>query len=182
MKRKKLRNNIIAAGIIMIMSTFFLTGCGTSTAIKDFASYAKGVDEITLPEEVRIVALGEATHGNKEFQELRLDVFSHLVETTDVRAFVLEGDFGSCALTNDYILHDKGTAEEAVKNLGFDIYKTDEMLALVEWMHNYNQNVSENEKVRLYGIDMQQNEATLNRVEDFYHTVDPTKADEYISK
>lgn len=143
MNRKKTRNNIISTGLIITMSTFFLMGCGTSQAIKDFASYAKGVNEITLPEEVRIVALGETTHGNKEFQELRLDVFSHLVETTDVRAFVLEGDFGSCALTNDYILHDEGTAEEAVKNLGFDIYRTDEMLALVEWMHDYNLNVSD---------------------------------------
>jgi len=34
-----------------------------------------------------------------------LEVFKHLVETTNIRAFILEGDMGGCALINEYI-HD----------------------------------------------------------------------------
>ena len=107
---------VFTLGAVMMLGLGTLTGCGKGgSELKDFSTYAQNVVDITIPEEVRIVALGEATHGNKEFQELKLDVFAHLVETTDVRAFALEGDFGGCAKANKYILHNEGTAEEAVK-------------------------------------------------------------------
>ena len=119
-KNRKWMKKIVCLGAVVTMSLSTLTGCGSkgSTEVKDFAAYAQEVEGIKLPEEVRIVALGEATHGNIEFQELKLDVFTHLVETTAVRGFALEGDFGGCALANQYILYDEGTAEEAVKSLG----------------------------------------------------------------
>ena len=40
-------------------------------------------------------ALGEATHGNKEFQELKLDVFA-FVETTRVRDLLWKQIFPMC--------------------------------------------------------------------------------------
>lgn len=182
MRKHDFAKRILAMGMVMTLGVSLLTGCNAKDEAKDFASYAKKIEEITLSEDVRIVALGEATHGNKEFQELKLDVFAHLVETTTVRGFALEGDFGSCAIANDYILHDEGTAEDAVKNLGFEIYRTDEMLELVQWMHDYNQSADENDKVRLYGFDMQRYEAALNRVQDFYNEVDQEKGKNYTAK
>ncbi len=179
---KTIIKKLIATGMSATMTAFLLTGCGAASSLMDFANYAKGIDAITLPNEVRVVALGEATHGNVEFQELKLDVFSHLVKTSDVRAFALEGDFGSCSLANEYILYDKGTATEAVKNLGFNIYKTDEMLELVQWMHDYNLEASADEKVRLYGFDMQQHESNIQRLKTFYQTTDAVKGEHYLSK
>jgi len=181
MRKNHFAKKILAMGLMMVMGVSLLTGCDAKE-VKDFASYAKSAEDITLPEEVRIVAFGEASHGNKEFQELKLDVFSHLVETTTVRAFALEGDFGCCAIANDYILHDEGTAENAVKNLGFEIYRTDEMLKLVQWMHDYNLTADENDKVRFYGIDMQRGEASLDRVKEFYDIVEKNKGTEYMTK
>lgn len=173
---------VFAAGLIMTMSVQLLTGCSAKDEVKDFSKYAKNVEDITLSDEVRIVALGEATHGNKEFQEVKLDVFAHLVETTNVRAFAIEGDFGSCLIANDYILYDIGTAENAVKNLGFEIYRTDEMLELVQWMHDYNESAKEDEKVRFYGFDMQRNEAARERILAFYDVVAKDKGADYAKK
>ena len=160
-----------------------LTGCGGNAVnAQEFAAYAKDVNEITIPEEAGIVALGEATHGNKEFQELKLDVFAHLVETTDVRAFALEGAFGGCALANRYILYSEGTAEAAVAKLGFQIYRTDQMLELVEWMHDYNLQAAEGDKVRIYGFDMQRDFESAYLISDFYSLIDAEKALEYSAK
>ncbi len=157
-----------------------LTGCGSSAVnAEEFAAYAKEVNEITIPENAGIVALGEASHGNKEFQEMKLDVFAHLVENASVRAFALEGDFGGCAVANRYILYNEGTAEEAVKNLGFQIYRTDQMLELVEWMHDYNLQASEEDKVRIYGFDMQRDFKNTDLIKDFYLEADSVKAAEY---
>ncbi len=178
----KLFKKIVSVGITFTTTALLLTGCKAEAGLKDFATHSKKVHEITLPNEVSVVALGEATHGNAEFQKLKLDVFSHLVETTGVRAFALEGDFGTCSLANEYILYNKGTATEAVKNLGFTIYQTDEMLELVRWMHDYNLEASENEKVRFYGFDMQQHNGNLHRIKTFYQTADATKGENYLSE
>ena len=38
--------------------------------INEFEKYAVTVEDISIPEQAKIVALGEATHGNQEFQQL----------------------------------------------------------------------------------------------------------------
>ncbi len=182
MRKHNLVKRVLVVGMVMTMGVSVLTGCSAKDEVKDFANYAKNIEEITLSDEVKIVALGEATHGNKEFQELKLDVFAHLVETTSVRAFAIEGDFGSCMIANDYILHDIGTVEDAVKNLGFEIYRTDEMLELVQWMHDYNQNAKEDDKLRFYGFDMQRNEAAKERIKAFYNVVSQEKGTDYMTQ
>lgn len=122
---------------------------------EEFAKYAKPVSDLTIREGVRIVALGEATHGNAEFQQLKLDVFKILVKKYGVRAFALEGDYGCCEAVNRYIHDGKGTAEEAAAALGFTIYRTKEMANLIEWMRKYNETATEGEDLRFYGFDMQ---------------------------
>ena len=181
MKKKSLYTRLITLGVTLGLCTSLLEGCGVRE-LKDFAEYAKAVEQLVIPEEVTVVALGEATHGNKEFQELKLQVFAHLVENTEVRGFALEADFAGCAVANDYILHEKGDAQNAVKKLGFELYRTDEMLALVEWMHAYNQKAEPAEKVRFYGFDMQRSMPAISRLKEFYHVVAEDKAGNYSAK
>lgn len=71
--------------------------------IPETKNYAAAVSDITIPEGTVIVGLGEASHGNVEFQELRLAVFQNLVENYGFRAFGLELDYGEGLLLNDYI-------------------------------------------------------------------------------
>ena len=53
---------------------------GTQVNNEEFLKVAEEIDDIAIPENVKIFALGEATHGNKEFQELKLDMFRKMVE------------------------------------------------------------------------------------------------------
>lgn len=178
-QRSFILQKMMTAGAAIMMSAALLCGCGAQETIGEFEAYAQSVESITLADDVRIVALGEATHGNKEFQELKLDVFAHLVETTNVRGFALEGDFGGCAVANDYILYGEGSVQEAVKALGFQIYRTDQMLELVQWMHDYNQQAADDDKVRFYGFDMQRDMLSIGLVKEFYLAVDTDKAQDY---
>ena len=63
---------VLFLGVVAIVSTYvfiyyggFTTG--KSLDVNEFKAYAKSVDEISTPQEYNIIALGEATHGNKEF-------------------------------------------------------------------------------------------------------------------
>ena len=67
------------------------------------------------------------SHGNAEFQQLKLSVFQNLVENAGIRAFALEGDYGGCEYVNRYIHGGEGTAEQAAAAIGFAIYRTDEL-------------------------------------------------------
>lgn len=166
-KRKRRTGLIIVLSIIAVLiitvvcavgiySRFGGFGTGDCADTEEFKKYAVSVSELTVPNEAQVVALGEATHGNKEFQQLRLDVFQVLVEQYGVRAFALEGDFGGCEAVNRYIHGGNGTAAEALSATGFAIYRTEEMENLAEWMRDYNASAAPDEDLRFYGFDMEQ--------------------------
>lgn len=169
---------IILAAVIAVIA-IALSLIKRPKKIDGFNDVVTDISGITISEETRLVALGEATHGNKEFQELKLDVFRHLVETDKVRGLILEGDFGGCAIANRYIQGGEGTAEEVTKLLGYRIYRTDSMCELIQWMHDYNASAAENDKVRLYGADIQNSQEAIRIVKDFYESVDAQKYKDY---
>lgn len=146
---------ILLALTVRIYTYFGGFGTGPCADVEELGRYARPVEEISIPDGTRIVALGEASHGNVEFQQLKLDVFRLLVEREGVRAFVLEGDFGGCEYVNRYIHGGDGTAAEAAAAIGFAIYRTDEMAELISYMREYNEKAEEGDDLRFYGIDMQ---------------------------
>lgn len=162
-KRTKRRNRLIvvlalvAVAIVLgvVYSRFGGFGTGKCADTDEFSRYAGAVADISVPEQVRIVALGEATHGNAEFQQLKLEVFKLMVERHGVRAFALEGDYGGCEAVNRYIHGGKGTARVAAAAIGFTLYRTEQMEKLIEWMRKYNESAEEGDDLRFYGFDMQ---------------------------
>ena len=152
------RTERIFSTISFIMMLCILLICSPdarAAEIADFGRYVTGIDELSIPEGTRIVALGEATHGNREFQQLKREVFEILVKHNGIRALVLEGDFGGCSIINEYIQGGPGDDREMTKLLGYRLYRTDDMQELIQWMRNYNTTVSSEDKVRLYGMDIQ---------------------------
>lgn len=90
LKKEYLRYLVVCAGIIVLASGFVFMhfggfDTGKSLDVSEMQYYAKPIESILIPDNARIIALGEATHGNKEFQKLKLDVFKLLVEKYDVK-------------------------------------------------------------------------------------------------
>lgn len=164
-RKKHLLRNAVLLGIVAVLaitagiySHFGGFGTGECADAEEFSKYATAVSELTIPEQTQIVALGEATHGNAEFQRLKLDVFQILVERYGVRAFALEGDFGGCEAVNRYIHGGEGTAADAAAAIGFAIYRTQEIENLIAWMRSYNETAKPGEDLCFYGFDMQRYE------------------------
>lgn len=155
---------IILAAAAMIFMRFGGFNTGKSANVGQLKSYAQDVDKISVPSNTKVIALGEATHGNSEFQRLKLDVFRNMVENEGVRAFAIEGDFGGCERVNRFIHGGEGTANEAAAAIGFKIYQTDEIAKLIEYMREYNENAADGEDLRFYGFDMQRLESSFGLV------------------
>lgn len=173
---------IITASAVLILIIAFIVLFRKPSRIDGFESAVTTIDNISIPEGTRIVALGEATHGNKEFQELKLQVFRTLVESSNVKALVLEGDFGGCALVNDYIQGGDGDPEELVNHLGYRIYRTEQMCELIKWMRSYNETAAEEDRVRIYGMDIQKDTDDKIYISNFYRIVDENKGADYTAR
>ena len=65
---------IVSCIIIGVYSYYGGLGTGKCANVNEFEKYAVTVEDLSIPEQTKIVALGEATHGNKEFQQLKLDI------------------------------------------------------------------------------------------------------------
>jgi erythromycin esterase len=159
---------------ILIITVIILSVIGlnyktvlASHKIKDVVAAGTTVEEFTIPSDVEIVGVGEATHGNKEFQEIKLEMFKKLVKENGFTAFAIEADYGDCLAANEYIQSGEGDAREIVNNMMFTLYHTEEMADTLEWMRDYNMAVNENQKLRFYGFDMQNPEVTVPYLLDY---------------
>ena len=128
--------------------------------IKEVQAEMKPLSAEYIPENISILSIGEAAHGCKEMQELKLSVFKEMVEKQGFTAFALEADYGECAEINRFIQGGEGSAEEMVQKFAFPIYHTKEMAELISWMREWNASAPEEKKVRFYGFDMQDPEGS----------------------
>ena len=166
---------------IAIISCFMavMTGCGKDTAGVDMELAQIDVGAITVPEDVLVVGLGEASHGVKEYQEMKAKVFQALVAHNGCRTFVIEGDFGGALKVDDYIHGGEGTAKEAAAQIGFRIYRTEEMEAFIEWMRAYNETATEGADLHFYGMDMQWADSSKEYVFRVLEQVSPDSSAKY---
>lgn len=159
-----------------------LAGCGEGEVVKDASQYTSKIKEINIPDDVKIIGFGEATHGNIEFQTLKKDLFETMIKNENVHVFVLEGDFGGAQQINQFITKGAGTAEEAIKALDYGIYKTEQMVEFVQWMHDYNQTVDEQDKIYFYGNDMQRYDYSKKGLLDYYAKVHADNAQKFTTE
>jgi len=78
---------------------------------------------------VRVVGLGEATHGSREFFTLKHRLIEYLVTERTFTVFALEADQDRCESLDRYVTTGEGDAAEGLHDLGYWTWDTQEMLA-----------------------------------------------------
>ncbi len=122
---------------------------------------------------VRIVGLGEATHGTREFFQLKHRMFEFLVSELGFTVFALEANFSEGLAVDHYVLTGEGDPAKALAGLHFWTWNTEEVLALIEWMRAYNADPAHTRKVRFYGVDSQISIGPARALLDYLAQVDP---------
>ena len=125
----------------------------------------------------RIVALGEATHGTREFFQLKHRLLEFLVTEMGFNLFAIEATMPESFDLNDYVLTGRGDPEKALAGVYFWTWDTEEVRTMIEWMRSYNADPKHTRKVKFYGCDMQSAPRAAKVTLAYLHKVDPPQAE-----
>lgn len=112
--------------------------------------------------EARIIGIGEATHGTSEAFKLKFRILKYLVEEKGFTTFAMEEVIANCDALEKAINDPNASIKETLAALPFyKIWKTDEMLDMLEWIRSYNS--SHPKKIRFVGFDMEDKRIKMSR-------------------
>lgn len=133
------------------------------------AKPSENLSELSVLDELagtRIIGMGEASHGTKEFFEMKHKMLRYFVEEHGYRGIIMEADFGECLKANEYVLHDVGSIEEVMLNMHFWTWKTEEVKDMIQWMHDYNLEKPLEDRIYYLGSDCQFTDSNLELFEE----------------
>ena len=105
---------------------------------------------------VKVLGLGEATHGTKEFFEMKHRIFRYFVTNHGTRIFGFECDFAESIYLDRYVTTGEGNLKSLMSSkMHFWTWHTEEVMALLEWMRAYNDGRPEEDKIHYFGFDCQ---------------------------
>ena len=119
----------------------------------------------------RIVSLGEATHGTREFFQLKHRMLEFLASEMGFTIFSIEANMPEAYRLNDYVLNGVGDPAKLLKGMYFWTWDTQEVLEMIEWMREFNK--SGKGRVQFTGFDMQTPDVAAVIVRDFVTKNDP---------
>lgn len=125
--------------------------------------------------DARVVVLGEANHGAREFFLLKHRLVRFLVEEMGFNTFAMEATWPESNLVDDYLATGRGEPEVLLSRLYFWIWNTREVLDLIEWMRQYNRSAG-GRRIRFGGFDIQYPRMAMDQVVEFAGRVDTAAA------
>jgi erythromycin esterase len=121
--------------------------------------------------DARIVALGEGTHGTREFFQMKHRVLEFLVREMGFNAFAIEATWAESNDVNQYVHTGEGDPAVLLSNLYFWTWNTEEVLDMIHWMRQHNQ-ANPGQPVSFQGFDMQFSRRAMDMVSSFVWRVD----------
>jgi erythromycin esterase len=125
--------------------------------------------------DVRVVAIGEATHGTREFAQVKHRFLEYLVTHLGVTYYGLEASSDAAHAINDYVLTGSGDRAALLTAQGFWNWDTEEIAATLDWMRDYNRTVPLDRMVHFFGFDFQLNPTARATVVSYLDQVAPER-------
>ncbi len=140
-----------------------------------------GFDDIAFLENLyggaRVIVLGDATNGTKEFFQMKDRILRFLVEKMGFNTFAIEGNWSECNLINNYIQNGTGDPGHSLASLNVWAWNTAEVMDMIYWMRSHNEKAS-GTKVSFFGFDFQYPGLAMDSVVAYLKRVDSAAADE----
>jgi erythromycin esterase len=126
--------------------------------------------------DAHVVALGEATHGTREFFRMKSRIVRFLVERMGFDAFAIEATWPEANRLDHYVRTGVGDPAALLSGLYFWTWNTEEVAEMIAWMREHN---ASGGSVGFYGFDMQYPGMAIDNVLEFIRKVDPAAEDTF---
>ncbi len=104
----------------------------------------------------KIVALGEATHGTKEFVTTRHRLIKHLVTKHDFRVFVMEDNYAmTCEIDKHLSKENSESFDPDIIRKWVPAWRNTEIQNILRWIYNFNKDRKKDDMIKVYGCDPQ---------------------------
>jgi erythromycin esterase len=119
----------------------------------------------------RLIGIGEATHGTRQFFELKHRILQSLVERrANILAFAIEASMPDAMAIDDYVRQGTGDPAKALSHLYFWTWRTQEVLDLIRWLREYNAPRPLAERIGFFGVDFQYPGGAVRRIGNWIPT------------
>ncbi len=116
----------------------------------------------------KYVLLGESSHGTYEYYKWRAEITKRLINENNFSYIAIEGDWPYIYNVNLYVKQMESSLSSGKEALLTSerwpewMWANKEFLELVEWLHEYNKELPMQDRVGLYGMDMQNLNKSIN--------------------
>lgn len=131
--------------------------------------------------EARLVLLGEATHGTREFYEQRAAITRHLISAHGFSAVAVEADWPDAYRVNRFVQGREGDPNATAALGDFQrfplwMWRNTSVRVFAHWLHDYNAGRPMTQRVGFYGLDLYSLHASMRAVVAYLEGVDPHAA------
>ena len=120
----------------------------------------------SLAARARVIGLGEATHGSKEFNDFRISATRRLIERNGFRIVAIEASTARLNVLNKYVRGEIGAGPLFTRALESGWIGRRAQRELVRWLRGWNA-AHPTDKVSLIGVDPQDNEIARDSLSAF---------------
>jgi len=137
--------------------------------------------------DARLVLLGEASHGTHEFYRERARITEQLIMEKGFNAVAVEADWPDTYEVNRFVrgISERSDAKESLAKASLEgfkrfptwMWRNVDVLNFITWLHNYNAEQLENDRVGFYGLDLYSLYNSIHAVIEYLGNIDPAAAE-----
>ncbi|RVD79806.1 erythromycin esterase family protein [Pseudomonas koreensis] len=130
--------------------------------------------------DARVVMIGEASHGTRDFYRTRAAITQRLIEQHGFNIVAVEADWPDAGHVDQYV---RGLAPSAWKRHIFSrfptwMWRNTDVRAFARWLHQYNHTLATERRVEFRGLDVYSLRNSIHEVLSYLDRVDPRLAHE----
>lgn len=158
----------------------WLAANATVLTSADLTSYNGDLSRLgAMIGESDVVGLGDISHGTHELHTMKLRLIDFLVREKGFEVVGIEAPFPIMNRINAYVQGGPGDAKAMLREmraLEYPFWDAEELLAVIEWMREYNAHRGDRVAVQIAGFDVLEAYAASRSVLEYLNTVDPVYA------
>lgn len=125
--------------------------------------------------DARVVLIGEATHGTREFYLMRQQITRALIERKDFEIIGTEADWPDAEYVDEYVRIREGKPDrawDAFTRFPTWMWRNREVLQFVEWLRSHNEARDPEKRTGYYGLDLYSLYTSVHEVLSYLRKVD----------